>query len=74
MENHLEDGQELQVSSALQQMLLSMVARDPSDRPALKDIIAAAAQQIHSSGTAEVDYLATYILGTDHDVSRTLEI
>ena len=74
MENHLEEGQDLQVSSDLQQMLLRMVARKPSDRPALQDITAAAAQQVHGSGTVEVDSLATYILGNTHDVSRTLEI
>lgn len=74
MENHLEEGQDLQVSSDLQQMLLRMVARKPSDRPALPDITAAAALQVHGSGTVEVDSLATYILGNTHDVSRTLEI
>ena len=56
------------MTSDLRQMMLCMLSQDPSMRPHVRDIVSTAAARVEGRGPAEVDSLATYVLGHTHDV------
>ena len=67
----LEGGSD---KSPLSQLLATMMAREPAERPSLQSVVSACTQYTPQEAITEVDALVTLVFGTAHDVCQCVLI